>query len=79
MRYWKFFQEFKKRKSSPVQLLVNFMPMDLRTAAGRNLHFIETETGIDPLRTGAQKVCESLPRELLPDQDVWRLPLLNNY
>ena len=79
MRYWKIFQELEKRKSSLVQLLVNFIPRDLRTAAGRNHHFIETETGIDPLRTGAQKVCESLARELLPDQDVWRLPFLNNF
>ena len=76
VRYWKFFQKLKKSKSSPVQLLANIVSRDIRTTTGRNLNFIQTETGLDPWRTSAQEVGESLVREPVPDQDQWRLPLL---
>ena len=62
--------------SIEVQLLANIVSRDIRTTTGRNLNFIQTETGLDPWRTSAQEVGDSLVREPVPDQDQWRLPLL---
>ena len=79
IRYVKFFQKLLKSKSAPVQLLANIVARDIRSTTGRNLQLIEKESGLDPWTTNGHHVKEALQRTPVPAQDMWRLPLLNQF
>ena len=74
-----FFQKLLKSKAAPVQLLANIVARDVRSTTGRNLQLIEKESGLDPWTTNGYHVKEALHRTPVPAQDVWRLPLLNQF
>jgi hypothetical protein len=76
VRYVKFFHKLRKSKSAPVQFLVNIVARDIRSTTGRNLHLLQTETGLDPWSTSENKFKEAVLREPVPAEDIWRLPLL---
>ena len=76
VRYVKFFKKLKNSKSTPVQLLANVVSRDVRSTTGKNLLLIESESGLDPWTASEESVREALKRNPVPDQDLWRLPLL---
>ena len=78
-RYVNFFKGLLKSTSGEVTVLANMVSRDVRSVTGRNLHMIERETGLDPWKTSAAKVKENLPYSAVPNQDLWRLPLLCQY
>ena len=51
----------------------------LRSTTGKNLQLIERETGLNPWTTNATLVKESLKRPPVPNEDMWRLPLLDKF
>ena len=76
MRYVKFFQKLRNSKSTPVQLLANVLFRDVRSITGKNLHLIESKYGLDPWTASEESVRKALKKNPVPDQDMWRLPLL---
>ena len=78
-RYVNFFQKLLKSKASPVKLLVNVVARDIRSTTGKNLQLIERKTGLNPWTTNANLVKEALKRPPVPNEDMWRLPLLDKF
>jgi hypothetical protein len=76
VRYLKFFQKLRNSNSAPVKLLANVVARDIRSTTGKNLHLIEAESGLDPWTSSEQSIRESLTRTPVPNEDLWRLPLL---
>ena len=76
VRYVKFFSKLRSSKATPVKFLVNIVASDIRSTTARNLHLIQQETDIDPWVTSGKAVEEKLLREPVPNEDIWRLPLL---
>ena len=60
-KYVNFFKCLLKSKSNEVKVLANIVARDVGSVTGRNLLFIQNETGLDPWRTSAAKVREVLP------------------
>ena len=79
MRYVKFFHKLRKSNSAPVKFLANVVARDIRSTTGKNLHLIESESGLDPWTASEESVREALKRTPVPAQDMWRLPLLCQY
>ena len=79
MRYVKFFHKLRNSNSAPVKLLANVVARDIRSTTGKNLHLIEAESGLDPWTSSEQSIRESLTRTPVPNEDLWRLPLLCQY
>ena len=55
------------------------MARDIRSTTGKNLQLIENETGLDPWNTNGNLVKDALKRPPVPNEDMWRLPLLNQF
>ena len=79
IRYVKFFHKLLKSKAEPVQILANVVARDIRSTTGKNLLLIERETSLDPWIANGHHVKESLHRTPVPAEDMWRLPLLNQF
>ena len=79
MRYVKFFNKLRKSKSDNIQILVNIVSRDIRSTTGRNLNHISRITGLDPWLVSDAVIKESLVRDPVPEEDLWRLPLLSQY
>ena len=60
-------------------VLANIVARDVRSVTGKNLHFIERESGLDPWKSSPSSVREMLPNSEVPEADMWRLPLLCKY
>ena len=73
VRYLNFFRKLRKSKATPVKFLAQIVARDIRSTTGRNLHLIQEEANIDPW---AKDVEVRLHREPVPNEDMWRLPLL---
>ena len=48
----------------------------MRSVTGKNLRFIENETGLDPWVSTPVDIRDSLPIKETPEADTWRSPLL---
>ena len=79
MRYANFFKKLRKSKATPVQILANIVARDIRSTTGRNLHLIQEETNMDPWVSSGLEIGKKLLREPVPNEDIWRLPLLCKY
>lgn len=79
VRYVNFFKKLRTSKSDKIQLLANIVARDIRSTTGKNLNTIEARTGLDPWSNSANLVKESLVRQPVPDEDLWRVPLLVQY
>ena len=75
-RYTKFFRGLLKSKSNEVKLLSNIVARDVRSVTGKNLKYIENETGLDPWISTPADIRDTLPIKQTPEEDAWRLPLL---
>ena len=48
VRYLKFFRGLLKSPTREVLIMANIAARDVRSTVGKNLHFIQTESGKDP-------------------------------
>ena len=60
-------------------VLANVVSRDVRSVTGKNLLFIERESGLDPWKSSSANVRNMLPNSKVPEVDMWRLPLLCKY
>ena len=76
--YVKFFQSLLKSKSPEVVLLANLAARDMGSTNGINLYKLGKETGLNPWVTSSSEVKISLEESdvRVPEEDCWRLPLL---
>ena len=76
--YVKFFQSLLKSKSPEVVLLANLTARDMGSTTGINLYKIGKETGLNPWVTSSFEVKIALEKSdvMVPEEDSWRLPLL---
>ena len=59
--------------------MANIVSSDVRSVTGKNLLLVERESGLDPWRTNSAEVRDKLSSREVPQQDLWRLPLLCQY
>ena len=78
-RYTNFFKGLLKSKSREIVVVANIVSRDVRSVTGKNLNLIFTETGLDPWLIPAANVREAVPISKVPEEDMWRLPLLCQY
>ena len=76
--YVNFFQSLLKSKSPEVALLANLAARDMGSTTGMNLFKLGKETGLNPWVTSSSEVKTSLEKSdvMVPEEDSWRLPLL---
>ena len=68
-RYVNFFKNLLKSISKEVQVLANIVARDIRSVTGKNLAYIEQETGLDPWRATSVQVKDSAPYLLKMNRD----------
>ena len=78
-RYVKFFQKLLSSKSLEVKILAELVGKDATSTTGNNLARIRLESGLDPWVVSGSTMSAKLPPAEVPDQDEWRLPLLEKY
>ena len=76
--YVKFFRGLLNSKSPEVALVANLMGHDVSSTTGGNLYRLRQETGLNPWLASPTMVKVALQETdvVVPDEDVWRLPLL---
>ena len=79
VRYVKFFKKLRTSKSDKIQLLVNIVSRDIRSTTGKNLNYISRLTALDPWTVSEEVIKDSLERDPVPEEELWRLPLLSQY
>ena len=77
MQYVKFLQRLPKSVSTEVRILQNIVKNDVRSVTGKNCPKLIQEFSLDPSRDSASQFHEAYSWYALPEQDDWRIPLLN--
>ena len=75
-RFHRFFHGLLDSPSPEVQTMVRLSARDLRTNTGRNLAYIEQETGLNPWVFGTNRIKDELRQThatKIPDNEKWRL------
>ena len=72
-RFVNFFRSLLVSRSPEVQVVANIAGRCARSTTGSNLLHIERETLLDPWTTPAWKVCTSISKSEVPEQEKWRL------
>ena len=49
---------------------------DMRSPMGKNVYNITLETSLEPLLTSKYMIVEALTRSIVPEENMWKLPLL---
>ena len=79
-RYVKFFQTLLSFPSKEVAVIARVAGGDAGSNTGRNIKNIRLETKLNPVTCPVYKIKEFLFRPAqVPENDVWRLPLLFQY
>ena len=65
-----------KSASTEVSFLAQIAKEDIRSTTAKNLHFIQQETGLDPLTTNSVKIKEKATKTKVPEGQEWRLSTL---
>ena len=79
-RFHKFFHGLLDSPSFEVQVLARLSARDIRTNIGKNLCYIEEETGLNPWVYGSNRIRDELRKRheyVIDDRDCWRFPLLD--
>ena len=63
-------------RSKEVVLVANIVARDKASVTGRNLEILREETGLNPWSATPAQIRESLPKNEVPQQDEFRLGLL---
>ena len=77
-RYIKFFKSLLKSPSPEVVLVANLAARDMGSTTGINMARLKQETGLNPWVASSARVKEALEmsEHIVPEADLWRLPLL---
>ena len=59
--------------------MANIVAHDMGSTTGRNMAMIRRETGLNPWVATPVQVRDNLPSAAVPQQDKWRLNLLQKY
>ena len=78
-RYVKFFRGLLSSRSKEVALVASVVSRDVRSTTGRNLWLIEEEPHLNPFTARPAEVRDRLKLAAVPEQDIWRLGLLETY
>ena len=81
-RYAKFFHSLRLSTSREVAVMAALVSRDIRSTTGSNLRMIEDTSGLSPWTTSQWRLKAALDESefpLVPDNDLWRIPLLNKY
>ena len=78
-RYVKFFRGLLSSRSKEVALVASVVSRDVRSTTGRNLWLIQEETELNPFTARPAEVRDRLKLAAVPEQDTWRLGLLETY
>ena len=78
VRYLKFFNGLLKSPTKEVLLMANLSARDVRTTVGKNLRYLQGESGKDPWITSPDELRQSLfsQKADAPEGDRWRLSYL---
>ena len=76
-RYVKFVKSLRNSASIEVQALFNIVKKDIQSNTGKNIHVIQTETGLNPLKITSRTMRDHKMINEIPPMDVWRIPLLD--
>ena len=76
-RYVNFYKSLKLSPSPEVQHLCEVVSSDVRSTTSRNLSVIRDVSGLDPLVVSPHDVRRSVKSSEIPENDVWRPPLLD--
>ena len=60
-------------------LVANIVARNKASVTGRNLEMLREETGLNPWSATPAQIRESLPKKEVPQQDRYRLGLLEKY
>ena len=78
-RYVKFVRGLLSSPSEEVALVANIVSHDMGSTIGRNMAMIRRETGLNTWVATPVQVRDNLPSAAVPQQDKWRLNLLQKY
>ena len=76
-RYPTFFQSLLNSPSREVALLARIAARDTRSVTHRNVAHIEKMSGLSPWDYGAKTIKSSLPTLQVPEEEKWRIGLLD--
>ena len=80
-RYVKFFHGLRRSASQEVQFLCRYLARDVLSVTGKNLRYIEEESGLNCLTASRGKLRAALEVSEaveVPEQDRWRLSYLSS-
>ena len=75
-RYIMFSKSLTKSATKEIRVLASIASTDSRSNMGSNLMKIKAETGVDPLDKRKHHVMEKLLRSEVPEEEMWRVPLI---
>ena len=78
-RYVKFAKSLKSSASSEVSHLYNIVKNNVQSTTGSNLYRIQSATGLRPSSVSAALLRSKPLLVPVPEEDQWRLPLLEKY
>ena len=78
-RYVKFLRGLLSSRSREVALVASVVSRDVRSTTGRNLWLIQEETHLNPFMARPAEARDHLKLAAVPEQDTWRLGLLETY
>ena len=78
-RYVKFVRGLLSSPSEEVALVAKIIAHSMGSTTGRNMAMIRRETGLNPWDATPVQVRDNLPSAAVPQQDKWRLNLLQKY
>ena len=76
VQYVSFIQRLSKSVSKEVRILKNIVTNDVRSGTGKNCLKLGQEFSLDPLKDSTGKFRQDYGLYSVPDEDNWRLPLL---
>ena len=76
-RYVNFVKSLQKSFSYEIRSLFEIIGYNCQSNTGRNLHFIQTQSGLDPYRISSRKIRDLDMGQQIPVNEMWRIPTLD--
>ena len=78
VQYVKFMQRLPKSVSKEIRILHSVVSSDVRSVTGKNCLLLRQEFSLDPMSNSASQFHDVYKLYSVPDQDEWRISLLEN-
>ena len=72
-----FGKSLQKSFSYEIRSLFEIIGYNCQSNTGRNLHYIQTQSGLDPYRISSRKIRDLDMRQQIPVNEMWRIPTLD--